>query len=99
MNNWPDGWTDDGRGRAGRGGPPHPEQARVMPHVRGSVPRQSRGGYGGYDGHTDDGYGRAGYRDDGYDDRYDNRYDDRGHGGRGGYDDGYDGYDDGYRGR
>ncbi|MBB0243079.1 LytR family transcriptional regulator [Streptomyces alkaliphilus] len=72
-----------------------------MPHVRGSVPRQSRGGYGGYDGHPDDGYGRAGYRDDGYDragyrdDHYDNRYDDRGHGGR----DGYDGYDDGYRGR
>lgn len=75
MTDWPDGWTDNGRGgdRYGRGaGAPRPESARVMPTVdRGGapVPAQSRGGYDphadAYGRHPggngyDDGYGRGG---------------------------------------
>ncbi|MEV4334828.1 LCP family protein [Streptomyces sp. NPDC049597] len=67
MNDWPEGWTDDGgtgrgygRGSAGA----QPEGARVMRHVqrpaappRGSVPQQQRG--------YDQGYAEPGY-DSGY---------------------------------
>lgn len=48
MNQWPDGWNDEGRDRYGRGSAASaPEGARAMPHVRRppTVPPQGRGGY------------------------------------------------------
>ncbi|MEU8569644.1 LCP family protein [Streptomyces pathocidini] len=86
MNEWPDGWSGDGRDRYGRGsGGARPESARAMPHVQ--RPRSGDGAYGG-------GYGggphRAepplppnlsphrpgvpGQRDQGYDDYLDDGY-------------------------
>ncbi|NBM18214.1 LCP family protein [Streptomyces sp. GC420] len=67
MNDWPNGWTDDGNDRYGRGSAStQPEGARVMRHVqRGggtvsppSVPAQQRG--------YDDPYGAAPGHSDGY---------------------------------
>jgi LCP family protein required for cell wall assembly len=57
MNDWPDGWTDNGGNGYGRGSAGgQPEGARVMRHVqrpaapqRGGVPPQSRGYDDGYD--------------------------------------------------
>ncbi|MFP1629507.1 LCP family protein [Streptomyces sp. 5K101] len=67
MNDWPEGWTDDGGTRRGYGrgsAGEQPEGARVMRHVqrpaapqRGSVPPQQRG--------YDQGYAEPGY-DSGY---------------------------------
>ncbi|MFF8847747.1 LCP family protein [Streptomyces sp. NPDC015127] len=67
MNDWPEGWTDDGGTRRGYGrgsAGAQPEGARVMRHVqrpaappRGSVPPQQRG--------YDQGYAEPGY-DSGY---------------------------------
>ncbi|NJP68861.1 LCP family protein [Streptomyces spiramenti] len=45
MNDWPEGWTEQPHPRRGRGGPPQPEGARVMPHVSRQAP-PGQGGYG-----------------------------------------------------
>ncbi|MCT2593624.1 LCP family protein [Streptomyces sp. N2-109] len=80
MNQWPDGWTDDSRGRrAGGSGSPEPDPTRVMPHTqRPDVPQQTRGGY-------DDGYGTGGHGSDGpYDSGYSQGQVYGGDGGQGG---------------
>ncbi|NGO71299.1 LCP family protein [Streptomyces boncukensis] len=92
MNQWPDGWTDDSRGRRGGGsGAPHPDPTRPMPHTSGpGVPPQSRGpvgqGYGGqgYGGQQGGGYG-GGY---GGGQQGQGGYEGH-HGEHGGYDSGY----------
>ncbi|GAA1923842.1 LCP family protein [Streptomyces sodiiphilus] len=78
MNNWPQGWTDEGgygRGSAS----PRPENARVMPHV---PPQQSGGHDYGYDGGYNQGrtYRGGGQHPGPPPDRYDDYPEPRGRG-------------------